>query len=157
MKKFWRFCEQYSIIDPFPVTEHLLCAFTAHMADGGLVPQTIKAYLAAVRNTQLLLGFPDPREQSSLPILKCVQAGIAQARLGQRQSSRIRLPMTAQILCQLKQKLVEVAHSERRVLWAVCRTAFFGFFRLGELLFPSSSTFNASLHLAWGILQWTIQ
>ena len=150
MKRFWGFCELYNVVDPFPVTEHLLCAFAAHLADAGLAGQTIKAYLAAVRNTQLSMGLPDPREQSSLPILKRVQAGIARVRLGRSQPSRVRLPITARILLQIKQELGQSAHPEKRVLWAVCCTAFFGFFRLGELLLLSPSAFNPRLHLAWG-------
>ena len=147
MRKFWSFCEKYSVADPFP---HLLCAFAAFMADGNLAGQTVKSYLAAVRNTQLSLGLPDPREQSALPILRRVQAGIARARLGRGQPSRVRLPITAQILRRIKHKLDEVAHPEKLVLWAVCCTAFFGFFRLGELLLPSQSAFNPRLNLAWG-------
>ena len=150
MKKFWSFCDRYNIADPFPVTEHLLCAFSAFMADGGLTAQTIKSYLAAVRNTQLSLGLPDPREQSSMPTLKRVQAGIARTRLGRGHPSKIRLPITAQILSQIKQNLEQVAYPEKQVLWAICCTAFFGFFRLGELLLPSSTAFNPRLHMAWG-------
>jgi hypothetical protein len=76
MKKFHSFCRQYQVPDPIPKTEHLLCCFSAFMADGGLSPQTIKSYLAAIRNMQLSLGLPDPRE---LPILKRVlQESIAQ-------------------------------------------------------------------------------
>ena len=147
MKRFWGFCGQYSVTDPFPVTEHLLCAFAAHSADAGLAGQTNKSYLTAVRNTQLSLGFPDPREQSSLPILKRVQAGIARVRLGRGQPSRIRLPITAQILRQIKQELSRTAHPERLLLWAVCCT---GFCRLGELLLSSQSAFTPRRHLAWG-------
>ena len=33
---------------------------------------------------------------------------------------------------------------------AVATTAFFGFFRLGELLPLSAATFNAATDLAWG-------
>ena len=36
------------------------------------------------------------------------------------------------------------------MLWAVCCTTFFGFFRLGELLRSSPSEFNPRLHLSWG-------
>ena len=48
-----------------------LC-FAAHITDQGLAPQTIKGYLSAIHNTQISLGFPGPREQSSLPLLKRV-------------------------------------------------------------------------------------
>ena len=150
MKKFTSFCEVYHVADPFPVSEYLLCAFAAFMADKGLAPQTIKSYLAAIRNTQLSLGLPDPREHSSLPVLKRVQAGICRARLNRVQSTKVRLPMTAPLLRQIKTELERSAHPNRVVIWAVCCTAFFGFFRLGELLLSAPSSFNARVHLAWG-------
>ena len=36
------------------------------------------------------------------------------------------------------------------MICTVCCVAFFGFFRLGELLLPSQDAFNTRLHLAWG-------
>ena len=152
MRKFGSFCERYHVSDPFPVSEFLLCAFAADMADNGLAAQTIKSYLAAIRNAQLSLGLPDPREQSSLPILKRVQAGISRARLGRGHPSKVRLPMTAPLLRQIKHELERTSHPERIVLWAVSCTAFFGFFRLGELLVTSPTDFNPRLHLTWGDL-----
>lgn len=150
MKRFHKFCTQYNVSDPFPVTEHLLCCYSAYLAEEGLAPQSIKSYLAAVRSTQLSLGLPDPREQSSLPILKRVQAGISRLRASQGRPPKVRLPITAHLLQQIKATLHNTAHRERLVLWAVCCTAFFGFFRLGELLLGSASAFNPRLHLAWG-------
>ena len=140
----------YNVFDPFPITEYLLCCFAAFMAKEGLAPQSIKPYLAAVRNTQLSLGLPDPREQSALPVLKRVQMGISRARLGRQQPSRVRLPITGQVLRQVKADLVQSGDPERTVIWAVCCVAFFRFFRLGELLLPSQDAFNPCLHLAWG-------
>ena len=56
----------------------LLGSLAAYLADQGLSPQTVKTYLASVRNTQISLDFPDPKEH---PIFKRVQAGIARLRL----------------------------------------------------------------------------
>ena len=72
LKKFHAFCILYNIAAPFPVTERLLCYFIAYLADQGLSPQTGRVYLAALCGMQISLGLPDPREQSSLPILKRV-------------------------------------------------------------------------------------
>ena len=36
------------------------------------------------------------------------------------------------------------------MLWAVAASAFFGFFRLGELLLESTASFNPARSLAWG-------
>lgn len=57
MKKLGNFCESYHINNPFPITEFLLCSFAAYLADNRLAPSTIKSYLAAIQNAQLLLGF----------------------------------------------------------------------------------------------------
>ena len=136
MKRFSIFCERYQVSDPFPVTEVLLCSFAAYLADDGLATQTVKSYLAAIRNAALP-GSADPREKSSLPVLKRVLA-------------RVRLPITASLLCKIREELDRTVHPERRVLWAVCCTAISGFFRLGELLLTSQSQFNPRLHLSWG-------
>ena len=74
MKQFFPFCTQFNILS---ITEYLLCCFAAFLADA---PQSVKGYLAAVRNMQVSLGLPDPRDQSSLPMLKRVQAGIQRIR-----------------------------------------------------------------------------
>lgn len=138
------------MVDPFPVSERLLCYFAAYMADEGLSPQSGKSYMAAIRNMQISVGLPDPREQSSLPVLKRVQAGISRSALGRGPPSKIRLPITAQLLNQLRDALDGSSHPEKVLLWAVGCTAFFGFFRLGELLLDSATSFNPATHLAWG-------
>ena len=150
MKRFNTFCTKYSIINPFPVTEHTLCCFAAYLANEGLSPQTGKTYLAGVRNMQLSLGLPDPRDQSSLPILKRVQAGISRVRLRQGAPAKIRLPITAPLLLRIKHHLESSSHPCKLALWAICCTAFFGFFRLGELLLDTQVAFDSSTHLAWG-------
>ena len=94
MKQFHQFCSKFNVTAPFPVTEHLLCCFAAYLADQGLASQTGSSYLAAVRNMQISLGLPDPRDSSSLLILKRVQAGIKRARLGKATPSSVRLPIT---------------------------------------------------------------
>ena len=99
---------------------------------------------------QISIGLPDPREQSSLPVLKRVQAGISHTRVSAGQLKRVRLRITPQLLRQIKSALDSSADPQKLVLWAVCCTAFFGFFRLGELLPGEGVTFNLQLHLAWG-------
>ena len=64
--------------------------------------------------------------------------------------SKQRLPITAHMLRQIKGALEAMAHEEEAVLWAVCCVAFFGFFRLGELLLDAQTSFNTQIHLAWG-------
>ena len=89
----------------FPLSEYTLCCFATHLADKGLAPQMSKCYLAAVHNTQLSLGLPDPRDQSSLPLLKTVLAGISRSRLSRQSPPRVRLPITGPILTQIHSAL----------------------------------------------------
>ena len=99
---------------------------------------------------QISLGLPDPREQSSLPVLKRVQAGISRLQLLKDSPPKLRLPITAKILSQMKSVLSEGCYPEKTLLWAVCCTAFFGFFRLGELLVDNPKAFCSATDLAWG-------
>ena len=120
------------------------------MAKEGLALQTIKTYLAATRNTHISLGFPDPREHSSLPILHRIQLGIKriQALKGTHQR-RVRLPITAAILDSLRSHWEATKHPDRLVLWAAASLCFAGFFRLGELL-PTSNSHPTQRGVAWG-------
>ena len=150
LRRFHAFCTHINVYDPFPVSELLLCSFAAYLADQGLSPQTIKTYLAAVRSVQISLGLPDPRDQSSLPILKRVQAGISRCRLYRKQPTKVRLPLTAEVLLRIQQAPALVSHSNRPVIWAVAAVAFFGFFRLGELLPAARASFHEETDLSWG-------
>lgn len=150
MKRFYTFCTTYNVTDPFPLTEQLLCYYASFLADQGLAPQTGKSYLSALRNMQISLGLPDPRDQSSLPMLKRVQAGISRSKLLKSSPPRIRLPITAGILSKIRNALVTSSNPDRIVLWAIACTAFFGFFRLGELLPESARSFNPATGLSWG-------
>ena len=129
MKRFHAFCVKFKLLSPFPVSEYLLCGFAAFLADQGLAPQTAKCYLAAVRNMQLSLGLPDPRDHSSLPMLKRVLAGISRARMSQQVAPRVRLPITAPLLARMQVALQQSAHPDRVLIWAVACLAFFGIFR----------------------------
>ena len=56
----------------FSLSEQLLCSFAAYLVDGGFALQTGNSYLSELRSTRISLGLPDPRDKSSLPILKRV-------------------------------------------------------------------------------------
>ena len=46
---------------PFPVCEDVLLRFVAYLYKEGLKAGTVKSYLAALRHSQMALGFGDPR------------------------------------------------------------------------------------------------
>eukprot|EP00731_Ephydatia_muelleri_P011872 Em0006g766a len=106
LRRFNSFCVEYSILDPFPVNEKLLCYFATKLANDGLAPQTIKVYLSAVRSMQLSLGLPCPREESTLPVLKRVLDGIRRAQATQNSGTpRIRMPITVTVLRQIRTEI----------------------------------------------------
>lgn len=90
------------------------------------------------------------RELSSLPRLKLMLRGVARSKTLQQQSTRPRLPITGEILGRLFRVLNQhPAGYWRTMMWTVCSAAFFGFFRLGEIVVSSTSAFNPAIHLSW--------
>ena len=60
------------------------------------------------------------------------------------------MPITIQILARIHNTLSQQPGPESVLVWAIAATAFFGFFRLGELLVESPAHFNPAISLAWG-------
>ena len=126
--------------------------FATFLAEQGLKAQSVKTYLAAVRNLQLTLGLPDPRDSSSLPRLRLLLTGIrrVQTESGSNQSRR-RLPVTPAILRRIKGLWNERSTRGEYVMpWAALTLCFFGFFRSGELTVPHNESFDPKVHLSWG-------
>ena len=99
VKHFYEFCVLVNLLYPFSLTEKSLCYFTSFLATWDLSAQTIKVYVAAVRDLHINMGFPDPRDHSSLPLLKRVQAGIQRVQaLKGKGKARGRLPITPHLL-----------------------------------------------------------
>ena len=123
----------YKIANPLPVSQHLLCLFISHLHMCGLSHATIKTYLSAVRHMHIANGLKEPKI-AQMPKLKLVEKGIKR-RGAETCTKRERLPITPSILTQLRALWAPRAREYESILmWAVCCTAFFGFFRLGELL-----------------------
>ena len=149
-KRLANFCSLYNILTPFPVSESILCYFTTYLASQKLAPQSIKTYLAAIRYMQITLGLPEPKEFSSLPRLRLLQAGIKRVH-ATAEATRIRLPITPKILQQIHQLWSPAAEQPDIImLWAAASMCFFGFFRAGEITLPSQNAFEPGKHLSWG-------
>ena len=102
---------------------------------------------------QVVLGFPEPRAESSLPRLRLVLTGITRSCISapERHQAKPRLPITLGVLQRVFNVLATQQISDRLVtlLWAICSVCF-SFFKLGELLVPSANSSSSSKHLAWG-------
>lgn len=120
-------------ISPLLLSEHTLCLFAASLANQGLQVRSIQAYLSALRHFQISAGLPAP-PLSSWPWLHYVTRGIRRSQVSTH--SRIRLSITASIMRDLINRWSQAGEDsfKSQLFQAVAGTAFFGFFRLGELL-----------------------
>ena len=117
------------------MSQSLLCSHISHLANFGLAIGTIKTYLAAIRYLQISQDLLEPRTDPMLN-LSLVQRGIQRSRL--QSAGKPHLPITPTILRQLKTLWAgQVIEVDTVMLWAACCTAFFGFFRMGELTSPT--------------------
>ena len=85
-----------------------------------------------------------------MPKLKLVSRGIERTRAKAPAAPRAkRLPITPAILEGIRRCWEPFGLEYNYImLWAACTTAFFGFFRLGELTVPSDSAFDPACHLS---------
>jgi hypothetical protein len=149
-RRYLKFCMSTGV-RPLPLTEGHLCRYVAHLAEEGLKHTSIKGYLSALRRMQIVWGAGDPF-QASWPRLETTLKGVKlmQARTGGMRP-RERLPITPQILRQLKG--VWGAEGEKRdhiMLWAACCMCFFGFLRSGEVTVATPGGYDPEAHLSEG-------
>ena len=123
-KRYLSFCSEAGIT-PFPASESSLCLFVSKLFVDTLSPQTVKAYLSAVRYSQISLGFGDPRLQS-MPRLEYVVKGFKRS---SRKRSTLRLPILPSHLMKLKGYWESFSPShDLHMLWAAVCLCFLGFF-----------------------------
>ena len=75
--------------------------FVSHLAEEGLAHQTIKCYLSAVRNLHINFSAHDQFSSQLTPKLEMVLRRIKKE-LAKRSPSRIRLPITQNIMLKIK-------------------------------------------------------
>ena len=129
----------------------MLCYFVTFLAQEGISPATIKTYLAAVRHAQVVRGFPEPRESSTLPRLRLIQNGVKRQRSLAGQATQERLPITPAVLRRM-QRVLHPPHPpyEDELIWAASAVCFFGFFRAGEIAVASLTSYDPASCLSWG-------
>ena len=147
MKKFDEFCKKHKIINPLPVDQRLLCYYNTYLAQQGLADSTIRVYLSALRHHHIAYDIPEP-DRTKVPKLKLVDSGIRRTKT--KTPKQIRLPVTPDILRQVYKHWYSSRHDyETIMLWSTSTLCFFGFFRLGELLSPINTKYDASSHLSF--------
>ena len=124
--------------------------FASHVATNHAFA-TVKLYLAAVRSYHIRCGYDDPLKER--PRLDLVLRGIKRSK--GLHSRPQRLPVTINVLSAIQSALPRVVRHphDQRLYWAICTTAFFGFFRIGELLSPTSPLSASDLSFCDGSLK----
>ncbi len=137
----------------WPLTEKFICDFIAWAANTkGLKSSTIKAYLSTFNLQQRLKGFPSNIFDSATT--KMVLRGVENVEFYKELAKPARLVMTLPLLKILGHQIAKSEWStcDKQTIWTVCTVAFFGSFRLGELLSKNEKTYNRVDTLTWGDL-----
>ena len=131
IKRYIGLCHHLST-PPTPTTEELLCNFVAYLGINNISIGTIKVYLSAVRQLHIREG-QSPPPIAEMARLNQVLRGIriAQASDSQKAKAKQRLPITPEILRQIKARWKqEPPRQDKIMLWTAFLTCFF---RSGEI------------------------
>ena len=116
-----------------PLSTACLALFISYLDARKLAHSTITSYLSAIGYVHKMKGLPDPSK--TFLIHKLLTA------LGRQKSPDVRLPISKPILHDLVHSLIHTNSSAaQRILFsAMFLTAFYGFFRIGELAARNSN------------------
>ena len=119
----------------------------AHLAEEGLAPRTIKAYLSAIRHLKVSMNRSDPKI-GEMPHQEQVLKGRKREFAKKNPDKRERLPITPELLLRMKQVWTKDPKKfENVMLWAACCVCYFGFLRSGEVTVPLEASYDNSVHL----------
>ena len=119
--RFLKFCHD-AALQPWQLTECVLCLFVAQLGKENLSHQTIKCYLSAVHFFSITMVLGDPFGPGTMPVLQYVLRGVKRM---PKMPARTRLPVTPAILRSLKSQWARHAGRINYVmLWAACCAGF---------------------------------
>ena len=122
-KRFLQFCRDAGL-QPWPLTERLLCMFVAQLGKENLTHQSIKCYISAVRFLSVSTGHGDPFTLGTFPVLQYVLRGVKRI---PKPPARTRLPVTPSILRIIKAQWTPQSDDvDYLMLWAACCVVFLG-------------------------------
>ena len=128
IKRYVELCHHLST-PPTPASEELLCNFVAYLGIKNISSGTIKVYLSVVHQLHIREGKPPPPTADMArpnQVLRGVK--IAQASDSQVAKAKQRLPITPEILRQIKRRWKQEPPSQDKIiLWIAFLTCFFGF------------------------------
>ena len=106
-------------------------------------------YISAIRNLHVTSGQHLYFTDQLTPRVEQVLRGIKKEQ-SFRLPMKICLPITIQIMRQIKDLLLQTSHDYKSILmWVVCCTTFFGFLRCSEFTVLKEQDYNCDIHLAY--------
>ena len=137
---FIQFSSEFSLPSALPISTHHVVLFISYCFEKGLSLKTINTYIAGLNYLHKLNGYNDLREPF---IVKKMIEGC----LRLRKQGDSRLPITIAILQDVCAVLTVICynHYEACLFKAAYVLAFFGLFRVSELVVPSSLLTNRTL------------
>jgi hypothetical protein len=132
----------------WPITEAEKIAFVCWCSKkGNLAPDTVKSYLGILENLENLFGGPD-RNQEELK--KFLLKGVERGKTGTVLEKRT-VPVTLEVLETIHQNIIKKRWKKlsRLAIWGACTLAYWGVFRIGELLPARKVKFDELSDLLW--------
>jgi hypothetical protein len=137
--RFLKFCNLYRF-SAYPVSEDTLLFYISYLFQDGLKGSSIRVYLSAVRNLNIMHNCPVPQHTP-----KVLMALRGAATLSSPPSRK--LPITFDILEKILPLLTN--RQDGIMLSLAMTTAFFGCLRAGELCLPDHTVFNPAIHVCF--------
>ena len=149
-KKFETFSKVTNSKITWPLTEKILNGFVVWcVSDTSLTHNTIVSYIHHLSSIQKLFGFSgiDLKNMSTKILLTGAKNKFSKS----QKVRKIKDPITLKYLSEIRQKIFnsDLNKYDKTVFWTVCTTAFFGCFRMGELLTDEQKHFDPCSDLLW--------
>lgn len=142
LDRFASFRDTYEFGQSWPAPFSHWETFISYLFHEGYAYRTASTYISAIRFQHKILGVTDG---SSETVISKMLEGYRRS----RSATDSRLPITYDLLCKICSKLDSICASayEAGLFRAAFTLAFFGLFRVGELVFSSSQLANRPLFL----------
>lgn len=140
LQSFTGFCQAMGITQPWPVPSWILSLFVAWIYKKGLSANTVKTYISGISYAHKINHLTDPTESF---YFKSIMRGFKRG----KSLADTRVPITIETLQSLIRALGKVCVSwyELCLFKAAFLIAFFGLFRISELVFTSAALMHYPL------------